>query len=161
MVFAEQHELFPVVRTPACLRHDIGTCLGPCAALCTRAEYQGGVDAARAFLEGTDLSALAALEGEMQSAAAAALFERAAALRGKLGVSTWLARCLGRRRGARGHAFRYGRRGHQGGALWYAVREGRIVAVRPAPAAGEEGRALAELVAQLPPPVPGPPGLEE
>src|SRR5262249_32652426 len=39
MVFAEQKELFPVLRAAGCLRHEIGTCLGPCAAACTQAAY--------------------------------------------------------------------------------------------------------------------------
>src|SRR5262249_13400949 len=54
MVFADQRELFPAVRTPGCLRHEIGNCLAPCAAACTRAEYRGHVEAAAAFLQGKD-----------------------------------------------------------------------------------------------------------
>ena len=39
MFFSDQAELFPLLRTPGCLRYDIGTCLGPCAGACTLAGY--------------------------------------------------------------------------------------------------------------------------
>src|SRR5262249_52553803 len=83
VVFADQEELFPVVRAAGCLRFEIGTCLGPCAAACSRAAYGAQVHAARAFLEGTDQSLLEVLERDMTAAAAAEAFERAAALRDK------------------------------------------------------------------------------
>ena len=43
MVFADQAELFPVLRAAGCLRLEIGTCLGPCAAACSRDEYRAQV----------------------------------------------------------------------------------------------------------------------
>src|SRR5262249_22454823 len=90
MIFAEQGELFPLPLTAGCLRHEIGTCLGPCAAACTRADYSAQVTAARAFLAGTDTSVLKRLQCEMTAAAAELAFERAATLRDKLLALRWL-----------------------------------------------------------------------
>ena len=56
MVFADQQELFPAELAAGCLRHEIGTCLGPCAAACSRTAYAAKVQAANAFLHGQDLS---------------------------------------------------------------------------------------------------------
>src|SRR5262245_689006 len=69
MIFAEDAELFPGPRTAGCLRHEIGTCLGPCAALCSRSDYDGRVRAATAFLAGGDDKSLAKIEAEMTAAA--------------------------------------------------------------------------------------------
>jgi excinuclease ABC subunit C len=47
MVFADQQELFPIARAAGCLRYEIGTCLGPCAAACSQKEYADQVRVAR------------------------------------------------------------------------------------------------------------------
>src|SRR5207249_11449013 len=101
MRFGDQQELFPVLRAAGCLRHEIGTCLGPCAAACTHAAYEAQLEAARAFLDGRDTSPLESLERDMLAASAALQFERAAALRDRLEPLRWLHRCLERLRGAR------------------------------------------------------------
>ena len=71
-------------RAPGCIRHEIGSCLAPCAAGCTRNDYTAAARAARAFLEGADTAPLNALERDMHAAAAAMQFERAAALRDRI-----------------------------------------------------------------------------
>lgn len=76
--FGEQLPLFDDVAGRAlCLRQELGSCPAPCAAGCTRGEYQRRVDAAIAFLEGRDATTLARLEEQMKTAAAALQFERA------------------------------------------------------------------------------------
>ena len=45
---ARASELFPADLSVRCLRHDIATCLGPCAGLCSRKEYAANVRAATA-----------------------------------------------------------------------------------------------------------------
>src|SRR5205085_2560216 len=116
MVFADQGEFFPEPRAAGCIRHEIGTCLGPCAAACTRAAYAGRVGAARAFLEGTDAALLAALGRDMAAAAAALAFERAAALRDRLQSLQWLHEHLERLRRLRaGQSFIYPVGGPEGG----------------------------------------------
>ena len=148
MVFADQGELFPEPRAAGCLRHEIGTCLGPCAAACTRASYAAHVGAARAFLEGKDGALLAAIAGEMAAASAALAFERAAALRDRLEVLTWLHGHLERLRQLReGQSFVYPVRGGEGGEVWYLIHQGRVAASRPAPSPETAARTAAMIEA--------------
>jgi excinuclease ABC subunit C len=164
MIFANENELFPVVRTFGCLRHEIGSCLGPCAAACTRTDYAAKVRAARAFLEGSDVAPLEALERDMAEAATALQFERAAALRDKVEVLRWLIERLDHVRQAAEHSFVYPVRGHEGGVLWYLIHRGRVVAAVPAPHGDEGRKAAADEITALYSQreiAPGPPSLEE
>ncbi len=148
MVFADQGELFPEPRAAGCIRHEIGTCLGPCAAACSRAAYAARVGAARAFLEGKDEALLATIEGEMATAAAALAFERAAALRDRLEVLTWLHDHLERLRQLRdGQSFVYPMRSDEGGEVWYLIHQGRVAAARPAPSPQTTARTAAMIEA--------------
>jgi excinuclease ABC subunit C len=133
MIFADQQELFPLPRAPGCIRHEIGQCLGPCAAACSRADYAGNVSAAVAFLNGRDVSPLTTIEGDMQAASAALQFERAAALRDKLASLQWLSAQLARLREAARQSFVYVVSSIEGPDLWYALHGGRVRAVLPAP----------------------------
>ncbi len=133
MTFADQPELFHLPLTPGCIRHEIGNCLGPCAAACTRADYAASVQAVLAFLRGDDNSPLRMLEREMTAASAALAFERAAALRDKLDSLTWLSERLRRVREASQHSFVYRVRGHDDVEMWYLIHGGRVCAVVPAP----------------------------
>jgi excinuclease ABC subunit C len=132
MVFADQRELFPVLRAPGCLRHEIGQCLAPCAAACSRAEYKAQVRDVLAFLDGSDPSPLTALERQMTEASAALSFERAAALRDKLDVLQWLNSHLQRLRDAARQSFVYAVPGHDGPVLWYLIDQGRVQRVAAA-----------------------------
>src|SRR5262249_39842118 len=126
MVFPDQTELFPVVRSAGCLRFEIGTCLGPCAGACARSSYRERVQAAHAFLAGTEKPPLEILEREMIAAAAAQAFERAAALRDKREALRWLADQLERLRTARQHySFIYPVPGDHGPDRWYLIHGGR------------------------------------
>ncbi len=160
MAFADQGELFPVVRAPGCLRHDIGHCLAPCAAACTRADYAFHVEAVCDFLRGKDRTPLEQLQRECDEAAAALQFERAAVLRDRHDVLEWLAKCLERLRQAVKHSFVYPVAGVAGGTRWYAIREGQVRACLPAPAdEPARRRVLAELEAVYhDPTLGGPPG---
>jgi excinuclease ABC subunit C len=134
MHFADQGELFPVLRPAGCLRYEIGTCSGPCAGAVSRAGYGRQVRSARAFLDGTDDRVLRTLEREMAAASAAKAYERAAALRDKLDVLSWLADRLGWLQRARAeHTFVYPVTGYDGRTLWYLIHRGRVRAVVPAP----------------------------
>ncbi len=162
MVFADQSELFPVVRAAACLRHEIGNCIGPCAAACTQADYAFHVRAALDFLEGKDSTPLEQLERDMNAASAELAFERAAALRDKLDPLRWLSHHLGRLREAVRHSFVYPVRSHDGSEAWYLVRAGRAYAVVPAPGDGVSGEvARAALEAVFPHGAKGATGIEE
>ncbi|OAI46958.1 hypothetical protein AYO44_01915 [Planctomycetaceae bacterium SCGC AG-212-F19] len=134
MIFAEERELFPLDRAAGCIRHEIGTCLAPCAALCTRLAYEKQVRAARAFFDGADRAPLDALEREMTAASQTQAFERAAALRDKLAVLQRLHTHLERVRHARlRHHFIYRVKGHNGQDIWYLIRHGWVAAAVPPP----------------------------
>lgn len=146
MVFAGQGELFPIVRAPGCLRHEIDKCLAPCAAACTRSDYNAGVQAALRFLHGTDRTPLETLEREMIEASTSLAFERAGALRDKLQLLTWLSDNLERLRQASQHSFVYPVTGHDGVELWYLIQQGRVRAVVPRPQDEESRREAMRLV---------------
>jgi excinuclease ABC subunit C len=129
MIFPDQGELFPGVRDPGCLRMEIGTCLGPCTGTCTRRDYQAQVRKARDFLVGKDLAPLAQLQAEMQAAAAAQQFERAAAVRDRLTVLQWLTDRLARVRKAQQEmSFIYPVAGWDGSTTWHLIHAARTVA---------------------------------
>jgi excinuclease ABC subunit C len=131
MVFADQAELFPLERTPGCLRHDIGHCLAPCAAACARQDYAFHASAALDFLSGRDTTPLEQLDRAMTEAAAALEFERAAILRDRLEALQWLHKHLERLREAVTHSFVYPVEGHDGSTVWYLVRHGMVRAALP------------------------------
>jgi excinuclease ABC subunit C len=162
MTFADQPELFALPLTPGCIRHEIGSCLGPCAAACSRDDYAAAVAAVLAFLRGEDASPLTAIEREMTAASAELAFERAAALRDKLDSLTRLSDHLRYVREASRHSFIYPVRGHDETELWYVIHGGRVCAVVPAPRDEASRRAAAEVlegVYQREPIRSGPPGL--
>jgi excinuclease ABC subunit C len=132
MIFADQAELFDREHSPGCLRYELGTCLGPCAAACSRADYTKKVHAARAFLAGGDAAPLTRLEQAMQAASAAQDFERAAALRDKWKALAWLQRQLDHQRQANlMPTMLYPITAHDGRPLCYIVHAGRAVAALP------------------------------
>lgn len=133
MTFADQPELFALPLTPGCIRYEIGNCLGPCAAACSRDDYAAHVQAVLSFLRGEDRSPLDTIEREMTAASVSLEFERAAALRDKLDSLTWLSEHLRRVREALRHSFVYPVRGHDETELWYLIHGGRVCAVVPAP----------------------------
>src|SRR5262245_1895779 len=65
-------------RQKLCLDYHMGLCSGPCASMIARADYLRAVDEVSQFLEGKADAALKELETEMDEAAAALQFERAA-----------------------------------------------------------------------------------
>ena len=81
MHLEDQEELFAVRREPRCSRVELDTCLGPCAARCSAADYREIVLQATQFLDGKTDSPLDRLLSRMESAAAAKEFESAAKLR--------------------------------------------------------------------------------
>jgi len=67
-----------------CMNYEIGRCLGPCCGKCTQAEYRAVVQRVLKFLEGRYQDVTAGIRLEMQEAAAALQFEKAARLRDQL-----------------------------------------------------------------------------
>jgi excinuclease ABC subunit C len=149
IVFADQGELFPAPRAAGCLRHEIGTCLGPCIGACTRADYGKQVRAVRAFLAGEDGSLLQTLEREMAAASTALAFERAAALRDQLDVLRWLYAQLERVRRAQAELSFVYPIGTSAQAVWYLVHRGQVVAAMPRPRTATEHQTAADRIEEV------------
>lgn len=142
--FSDQQELFPSPRTPGCLRFEIGTCLGPCAAGCSRAAYALQVKRTRAFLEGTHLTPLKILERDMAAASTALEFERAADLRNRLESLRWLHQQLENTRRSRlRRSFIYAASCLEDRTVWYLIQYGMVVGAVPEPQDLESGQAAA------------------
>lgn len=138
MHFADQGNLFSLDLRAECLRHEMGTCLGPCAGQCTRSEYTAQLRAARAFLDGRNSAPLAQLERDLHDAAQLCQFERAASLRDRLERLQYLHdRLEVLREPSLPSQFIYpvdlGRR-----QVWYLLAGGRVVAATPIPSSGGE-----------------------
>jgi excinuclease ABC subunit C len=150
MHFADQGDLFPEPRAAGCIRHEIGTCLGPCAGACTRAAYARHVRSAAAFLDGSDLAPLERLEALMKTAAVAQEYERAAAYRDKYAALTWMHEHLDRLRRARDRqTFIYPVVGVDGSELWYLVRRGFVAAAVPRPTDATSATLAANTIAEV------------
>ncbi len=75
-------------RTRPCLLYQIKRCAGPCVGKIAEADYAGLVSDATRFLSGKTTAVQEQLAGEMQAAAEAMEFERAAALRDRIRALT-------------------------------------------------------------------------
>ncbi len=127
IAFADQPALFPQDPTVGCMRHELGTCLGPCGGCCTRAEYSEAVRATKAFLDGRDRSALVELEARMREASGNLQFERALAIRDRLLALQWIDERLTFLRSARrSQSFVYPLVGADGTAVWYLIHRGEV-----------------------------------
>jgi excinuclease ABC subunit C len=132
--FSDQGELFPQARAPLCLRHDLGSCPAPCAAGCSTCEYAARVADALAFLRGMNNAPLDRLEAEMNAAATARQFERAALLRDNWGELSWMNEQLERARESQTrYSFVYPLPGHGRRRDWYLIRRGQLVGALAAP----------------------------
>jgi excinuclease ABC subunit C len=130
--------LFSLELRPECLRHEMGTCLGPCARQCTRSEYTAQLRAAQAFLNGRNPAPLVQMERELNDAAQLCQFERAARLRDRLERLRYLYDRLDLlREPPLPSRFIYpvdlGRR-----QIWYLLADGRVVAATPIPRNSDE-----------------------
>ena len=71
-------------RSRPCMLHQIHRCTGPCVGLISEADYAEDVRGATLFLQGKTNEVLAQLETQMNEAATALAFERAARIRDKI-----------------------------------------------------------------------------
>jgi excinuclease ABC subunit C len=142
-----------VARTRAlgCLRHDLGTCAGPCIGAGDAASYREAADAVRVFLEGHGREPVRRLEAAMADAAAALEFERAGVIRDRLALVQWLYDRL-----QHFHAnvdrltFRYHAWGeHSDREYVYLIRRGTVRAEVPAPRTPEEAATFRATVQRI------------
>lgn len=146
MRFADQPDLFGFDPTPRCHRAELKLCLGPCAALCTQAEYRRQVELARAFLDGDADAPLLLLNQRMAQAAERWDFEYAAHLRDRAQRLQTLRDEFARLREALDQlTFLYPVAGTAGDDRVYVIRRGTVRAVVAAPHTAAERRRLARL----------------
>ena len=151
MFFADQAEL-PIVppRTPGCIRHEIGKCLGPCVAATTQSLYATRFRLAREFLEGAHEAPIDTLRAVMEQSSERLEFERAAMMRDKIARLESLREQFARLRFAvESLSFVYTVPGHGDDDRAYVVRRGRVRAELPAPRTASERQALAARAAEI------------
>ncbi len=156
LAFADQADLFGASLDPGCLRYELGTCLGPCAAKCAAGPYREAVARAVDFLEGRAISPLERVLEEMDAAAGSHDYERAAHWREKLDAVEALFAAVSRLRAATDAlSFVYGVRdatgagpggGHDDRA--YLIHRGLVRAEAPWPRTPLERDAFATTVAR-------------
>src|SRR5436190_5060329 len=140
MHFADQRSLFSLDLRAECLRHEMGTCLGPCAGECTHTQYSAQLRAARAFLDGRNPAPLIQLERDLQNAAQLCQYERAAGLRDRLERLKYLHERLELLRepplpAQFVYPINLGDR-----QVWYLLADGRVVAAMRVPNSGDQAQ---------------------
>lgn len=157
MHFADQPDLLPLpTRTPGCIRHEIGKCLGPCVAAVREDEYLARFRAAKEFLEGAHDAPLAPLRAQMEASSDALDFERAAVMRDKILRLESLREQFARIRFALeslSFVYTVPCPAKSGDDRAYVIRRGRVRAEYPAPKTPSERRAFDKVVAELLAPV--------
>ncbi len=128
--FSNQPNLFGLELSPGCIRHEINTCLGPCAGACSLAAYAKNVRALRDFLDGSDRSLLDSIDAEMKAASARMEYERAMTLRDKLfDLRSLTERLVWLKNARQHHSFIYPLIGADERCVWYFIERGQVRAV--------------------------------
>ena len=140
MFFADQPDLMELPsRTPGCIRHEIGRCLGPCVGAVRENDYDAAFKAARGFLEGAHDAPVALLRTRMELASEQLDFERAALWRDKILRLEALREQFARLRFAlESLSFTYTIPSPKGEDRLYVVRRGCVLADVPVPSTDAE-----------------------
>lgn len=147
--FAEQLQLFDLEHRPGCLRYEVGTCAGPCAAGCTRQQYDSHVNAAQSFLDGFNHEPLLIVREQLQRAIASRQYELAGRAHETLKSLEYVDRKLTILASARRRfTFIYAVPGYDGCGTWYLIHSGEIADVVAAPRRGEPCPTLIEKLKQ-------------
>lgn len=149
IVYAEQGDLFGPTRHAACMRHELGTCTGPCAGFVTAGDYRDRVSTALAFLEARGAAPLDRVVREMTQAGDANAFERATRWRDKFEALEWLfAAAIRARATLDALSFVFYEPGAFGDDRAYIIRRATVRASAPAPRTPIEREAFAALIAE-------------
>lgn len=136
MQFAEQASLIDETNIAGCIRYELGTCLGPCARLCTSAQYRQRLAAAKKFLLCGDAESIEKIRQEMCEASSGLDYERALVLRDRMKSLEWLLQNLERLKRTREElSFIYPVEvaSKPGAQLWYLIHEGQVRLTLQAP----------------------------
>jgi excinuclease ABC subunit C len=155
LAYSDQADLFDALAMQAgCIRHELGTCLAPCAARCSAGEYRAALQAAVDFLEGRTVQPMGRILDAMNEAAGAKAFERAAHWRDKMEAFEDLFAAISRLRAATDAlSFVYGVRDRTPASLGggnddrvYLIHRGVVRAEAPWPSTPIEKDAFAATV---------------
>ncbi len=151
MYFSDQQELFSLSpRTPGCIRHEIGKCLGPCIGGCSVQEYGQRAAMARSFLDGADDGPIESLRLKMDEASNALEFERAGMYRDKLARLDALREQFSRLRFAvEKLSFVYPVKGYEGEDRVYLVKRGVVRAELDKPKSSGQRSKLKKLAEDI------------
>lgn len=145
--YADQYALFDMEYRPGCLRLETGTCLGPCAAGCSLAEYERSVNAAESFMDGFNHQPLAAMQETFDLAMANRQYELAGRAHELLESLRYVERKLAMLASARRtHTFVYAVPGYDGCDTWYLIHCGEVVESIVAPQNADEHRAVSDVM---------------
>ncbi|SFI75959.1 UvrB/UvrC motif-containing protein [Planctomicrobium piriforme] len=144
MRFRGDPALFEGVEATPCLRADLGSCLAPCIAACTRRGYSSSVRAAKQFLDGSPDECFLKLKTEMRTAAQTQRYERAAKARDTLQALQRLDHHLRRFHDWSSQAnFVYPIESRLDNQTWWLLcLRGNVIAAVPAPTDRESRRAV-------------------
>lgn len=132
--FADQLSLFDLEYRPGCLRLEVGTCLGPCAAACSHAAYDERVNAAESFLDGFNHEPLHVVRDQMETAAENRQYELAGRALRTIKSLEYVDRKLKMlSRARRRFTFLYAVPGYDGCGTWYFIHSGEIAGAVCAP----------------------------
>ena len=132
--FAEQLELFSMEHRPGCLRYEVGTCSGPCAAGCTRSEYDAQVSAAESFVDGFNDEPLSTMREQFSRAMDNHQYELAGRAHQTVKSLEYVERKLKLLASARRRfTFIYAVPGYDGCGIWYLIHSGEIADAMAAP----------------------------
>jgi excinuclease ABC subunit C len=149
--FADQGSLIEESVAAGCIRYEIKTCLGPCAALCSAAQYRARVQAVRRFLLCNDPQTLEQMKLQMQEAAAVLDYEGAGVLRDTIESLEWLLGTLVRLRSTREElSFIYPVQveGTER-QLWYLIHEGQLRITLAAPTCAADRRQTRQMLHEI------------
>lgn len=137
--FADQLQLFEVEYRPGCLRLEVGTCMGPCAAACSRAAYDAQVNAAESFLDGFNDEPLVVVSDQLQRAIDDQQYELAGRAHRTLQSLAYVQRKLSTLLSARRKfTFVYAPPAFDGQSTWFLIHSGEVVDCLRAPRRPEE-----------------------
>jgi excinuclease ABC subunit C len=149
VIYREQGDLFGAGRRAACIRYDLGTCLGPCGGFVTEADYRSRVEAAVSFLEGRTIAPLDHVVASMTGASRTSAYEQAARWRDKFDALEWLFAEGNRMRVAiDALSFVYTDPGAFGDERSYIIRRATVRASAPTPRTPIEREAFNALLAE-------------
>jgi excinuclease ABC subunit C len=149
IVYQDQADLFDSSTRAGCLRHELGTCTGPCAGFVSETDYRARLDEALAFLECRSLAPLDRVVEAMAAASADEQFERAVWWRDRFDALTWLLQTCTRLHGTLERmSFVYMDPGVHGDDRAYVIRRAQVRASAPAPRTPIESEAFRALVGE-------------